>query len=181
MSGCHRGFRCRLSGSRTRVAFLGEIERTIPRSRPASGRAPRAGLVQDAACGTGAQRRLVLDKTEHGAMLVQVGPASSSTATPSRVLPVMPGDRNELVEYHSEAMWCRSAGSADSQQRSCCDDQLNPPSSLRSYCAVTEDGVEHGDRSLVVHRTSEFARRRHRRAKISGVLYSWRTDPGEEP
>ena len=132
MSGCHRGFRCRLSGSRTRVAFLGEIERTIPRSRPASGRAPRAGLVQDAACGTGAQRRLVLDKTEHGAMLVQVGPASSSTATPSRVLPVMPGDRNELVEYHSEAMWCRSAGSADSQQRSCCDDQLNPPNTSRS-------------------------------------------------
>ena len=38
-----------------------------------SGRAPRAGLVQDAACGTGAQRRLVLDETEHGAMLAQVG------------------------------------------------------------------------------------------------------------
>ncbi len=34
-----------------------------------SGRAPRAGLVQDAACGTGAQRRLVLDETKHGAML----------------------------------------------------------------------------------------------------------------
>src|SRR5690348_16258922 len=34
--------------------------------RPASGRAPRAGLVQDAACGTGAQRRLVLDETKHG-------------------------------------------------------------------------------------------------------------------
>ena len=35
-----------------------------------SGRAPRAGLVQDAACGTGAQRRLVVDETEHGAILV---------------------------------------------------------------------------------------------------------------
>jgi len=75
------------------VAFLGEIKRIIPRSRPASGRAPsRAGLVQDAACGTGAQRRPVLDETEHGAMLVQVGPpaASSKTATPNRVLPVIP-------------------------------------------------------------------------------------------
>jgi hypothetical protein len=27
-----------------------------------------------APCGTGAQRRLVLDETEHGAMLVRVGP-----------------------------------------------------------------------------------------------------------
>jgi hypothetical protein len=57
-------------------AFLGEIERTIPRSRPASGRAPCAGLVQDAACGTGAQRRLVLDETKHGATLVEVGAIS---------------------------------------------------------------------------------------------------------
>jgi hypothetical protein len=49
------------------------------------GGAPRAGLVQDAACGTGAQRRLVLDETEHGAMLVQVGPpASSKTAIAAR-------------------------------------------------------------------------------------------------
>jgi hypothetical protein len=67
-------FRCRLSGPKIQIAFLGEIKRTIPWSRPASGRAPRAGLVQDAACGTGAQRRLVLDETEHGAMLVHVGP-----------------------------------------------------------------------------------------------------------
>ena len=43
-----------------------------PSAKPLSGRAPRAGLVQDAACGTGAQRRLVLDQTEHGAMLVPV-------------------------------------------------------------------------------------------------------------
>jgi hypothetical protein len=56
--------------SKIQIAFLGETKRTIPRSRPASGRAPRAGLVQDAACGTGAQRRLVLDETEHSAMLV---------------------------------------------------------------------------------------------------------------
>ena len=61
---------------RSRLQFLGEIKETIPWSRPASGRAPRAGLVQDAACGTGAQRRLVLDETEHGAMLVHVGPPS---------------------------------------------------------------------------------------------------------
>src|SRR5262249_35553007 len=98
------------SGSKIQIAFLGETKRTIPRSRPASGRASRAGLVQDAACGTGAQRRLVLDETEHGAMLVQVGgpPASSKTATPNHVLPVIPGDRNELVECHSEATRGRS-------------------------------------------------------------------------
>ena len=66
--------------------------------------------LEDAACGTGAQRRLVLDQTEHGAMLVQVGPpASSKTARPNHVLPVIPGDRNELVECHSEATRGRSA------------------------------------------------------------------------
>jgi hypothetical protein len=75
--GIYRGFGRRLSGPKIRIAFLGEIKRTIPRSRPASGRAPHAGLVQDAACGTGAQRRLVLDETEHGAMLVEVGPSAS--------------------------------------------------------------------------------------------------------
>src|SRR5262245_3689488 len=107
MLGCNHGFGCRLCRSKIQIAFLGETnnKRTIPRSRPASGRASRAGLVQDAACGTGAQRRLVLDETEHGAMLVQVGGplASSKTATPNHVLPVIPGDRNELVECHSEA------------------------------------------------------------------------------
>src|SRR5215472_11518150 len=102
------------SGSKIQIAFLGETKRTIPRSRPASGRASRAGLVQDAACGTGAQRRLVLDETEHGAMLVQVGPpASSKTATPSHVLPVIPGDRDELLECHSEATRGRSPVSPD--------------------------------------------------------------------
>jgi hypothetical protein len=113
--GCHHGFGCRLSGSKIQIAFLGETKRTIPRSRPASGRASRAGLVQDAACGTGAQRRLVLDETEHGAMLVQVGgpPASSKTATPNHVLPVIPGDRNELGECHSEATRGRSPVSRD--------------------------------------------------------------------
>src|SRR5262249_2596508 len=79
-----------------------------------SGRAARAGLAQDAACGTGAQRRLVLDETEHRAMLVQVGPpASSKTATPNHGLPVIPGDRNELVECHSEATRGRSPVSPD--------------------------------------------------------------------
>ena len=73
----HRASPVRIRGP---IAFLGEIKRTIPRSRPASGRAPRTGLVQDAACGTGAQRRLVLDETEHGAILVQVGPPASSKA-----------------------------------------------------------------------------------------------------
>ena len=62
-----------LSGPDIQIAFLGEIKRTIPRSRPASGRAPRTVLVQDAACGTGAQRRLVLDETEHGATLARLG------------------------------------------------------------------------------------------------------------
>ncbi len=95
---------------RSRSHSLGGIKRTIPRSRPASGRAPRAGLVQDAARGTGAQRRLVLDETEHGAMLVQVGPPEpSETAPPNGVLPVIPGDGKELVEIgagncHSDAM-----------------------------------------------------------------------------
>jgi putative transposase len=112
--GCHHGFGSRLSESKIQIAFLGETKRTIPRSRPASGRASRAGLVQDAACGTGAQRRLVLDETEHGAMLVQVGPpASSKTAMPNHVLPVIPGDRNELVECHSEATRGRSPVSPD--------------------------------------------------------------------
>ena len=98
-----------MSGSKIQVAFLGGIKRTIPRSRPASGRAPRAGLVQDAACGTGAQRRLVLDETEHDAMLVQGGPpAPSKTAPPNGVLPVIP------------------------RERSCCDDHLNPPWEPRS-------------------------------------------------
>ena len=112
MLGCHHGFGYHLSGSKIQIAFLGETKRTIPRSRPASGRASRAGLVQDAACGTGAQRRLVLDETEHGAMLVQVGPpASSKTAMPNHVLPVIPGDRNELVECYSEATRGRSPAS----------------------------------------------------------------------
>jgi hypothetical protein len=101
-----------VSGSKIQVAFLGGIKRTIPRSRPASGRAPRAGLVQDAACGTGAQRRLVLDETEHDAMLVQGGPpAPSKTAPPNGVLPVIP------------------------RERSCCDDHLNPPSMRRKSTA----------------------------------------------
>jgi hypothetical protein len=130
--GCYRGFGCRLSGSKIQVAFLGGIKRTIPRSRPAAGKAPRAGLVQDAACGTGAQRRLVLDETEHGAMLVQVGPpAPSKSAPPNGVLPVIPGDGKDLVEIEAGVtvrqyggqFRCRPTG----QQRSCCDDHLNPP------------------------------------------------------
>ena len=102
------------SGSKIQIAFLGETKRTIPRSRPASGRASRAGLVQDAACGTGAQRRLVLDETEHGAMLVP-GWATSiveNSDAKSRA-PVIPGDRNELVECHSEATQGRSPVSPD--------------------------------------------------------------------
>ena len=123
-----------LSGANIQIAFLGETKRSIPRSRPASGRASRAGLVQDAAYGTGAQRRLVLDEPEHGAMLVQVGPpASSKTATPNHVLPVIPGDRNELVECHSEATRGRSPVCPIGQQRSCCDDQLNPPGTSRYH------------------------------------------------
>src|SRR5262245_63480925 len=47
-------------------------------------------------------------------MLVQVGPpASSKTATPNHVLPVIPGDRNELVECHSEATRGRSPVTPD--------------------------------------------------------------------
>ena len=141
--GCHHGFGCRLPGSKIQIAFLGETKQTIPRSRPASGRASRAGLVQDAACGTGAQRRLVLDETEHGAMLVQVGgpPASSKTATPNHVLPVIPGDRNELVECHSEATRGRSPCRPIGQQRSCCDDQLNPPCTPRSEWWIKLSGA----------------------------------------
>ena len=99
--------------------FLGETKRTIPWSRPASGRAPRVGLVQDAACGTGAQRRPVLDKTEHGATLVQVGPASTVAA-----------------KCHSEAMRGQFSVSPDRRTRSCCDDQLNPPNIPRSSSAA---------------------------------------------
>ena len=114
---------CRLSGFKIQIAFLGETKRTIPRSRPASGRASRAGLVQDAACGTGAQRRLVLDETEHGAMLVQVGPpASSKTATPNH--PAIEMNSSSVTErQRGVGLQCRPIG----QQRSCCDDQLNPP------------------------------------------------------
>ena len=43
------------------IAFLGGIKRTIPWSRPALGRVPSAVLVEDAARGTGAWRRLVVD------------------------------------------------------------------------------------------------------------------------
>ncbi len=66
---------CRLSGSQSKVHSL------VRSKGPFLGadllrRAPRAGLVQDAACGTGAQRRLVLDETKRGALLVQVGAPS---------------------------------------------------------------------------------------------------------
>jgi hypothetical protein len=50
---------------RSRGPFLGA---DLP---PAERRAQ--GLVQDAACGTGAQRRLVLDETQHGAILSRLG------------------------------------------------------------------------------------------------------------
>ncbi len=115
----YRGFGRRLSGSTIRIGFLGETKRTIPWSRPASGRVPRAGLVQDAACGTGAQRRLVLDETEHGAMLVHVGPAASSKTVPP-------------LRQCGVRLQCRPIG----QQRSCCDDQLNPPNIPRSSSAI---------------------------------------------
>src|SRR6516225_2906455 len=106
---------CRLSGFKIQIAFLGETKRTIPRSRPASGRASRAGLVQDAACGTGAQRRLVLDETEHGAMLVQVGPpASSKTATPNHPAIEM-NSSSVTVRRRGVGLRCRPIG----QQRSC--------------------------------------------------------------
>src|SRR5215467_6327370 len=46
--------------------------------------------------------------------LSQVGPpASSKTATPNHVFPVIPGDRNELVECHCEATRSRSPVSPD--------------------------------------------------------------------
>src|SRR6185436_8371904 len=71
----------------------------------------------DAACGTGAQRRLVLDETEHNAKLVQGGPpAPSKTAPPNGVLPVIPGER------------------------SCCDDHLNPPCEPWSERWITPRG-----------------------------------------
>ena len=106
---------CRLSGFKIQIAFLGETKRTIPRSRPAPGRASRAGLVQDAACGTGAQRRLLLDETEHGAMLVQVGPpASSKTATPNHPAIEM-NSSSVTVRRRGVGLRCRPIG----QQRSC--------------------------------------------------------------
>src|SRR5215831_12148976 len=60
--------------------------------------------------------------------LSRVGPpASPKTATPNHMLPVIPGDRNELssvtVRQHGVGLRCRPIG----QHRSCCDDQLNPP------------------------------------------------------
>src|ERR1700745_4097323 len=107
--------------------FLGaDLPRAERRAQVLS-RMPLAAPARSARAG--AQRRPVLDETEHGAMLVQVGgpPASSKTATPNHVLPVIPGDRNELVECHSEATRGRSPCRPIGQQRSCCDDQLNPP------------------------------------------------------
>src|SRR3974390_1637311 len=44
--------------------------------------------------------------------------ASSKTVTPNHVLLVIPGDRNELVECHSEATRGRSPVSPIGQQRS---------------------------------------------------------------
>ena len=121
----------RMSPVRIQFAFLGGIKRTIPRSRSASGRAPRIGLVQDAVCGTGAQRRLVLDETEHGAMLF-------TSAAMRGQCPVSPAD----------------------QQRSCCDDHLNPPNTPRSSSAavaVTRACVPRWVRS-VTHTTMPCAR-----------------------
>src|SRR5438477_10741670 len=92
--------------SKIQIAFLGETRGPFLGADP-SGKAPRAGLVQDAACGTGAQRRLVLDKTEHGDILVT-----------------------------SEAMRCQFPVSPNDQQRSCCDDQLNPPQTPRVICSL---------------------------------------------
>src|SRR5215467_9181238 len=102
-----------------------------------SGRASRAGLVQNAAYGTGAQRRLVLNETEHGAIACP-GWATSiveNSDAKSRA-PVIPGDRNELlgvtVKQRGVGLRCRPIG----QQRLCCDDQLNRPNTPRSSSAT---------------------------------------------
>ena len=50
-------------------------------SRPEVAKASRAGVVQGAACGAGASRRLALDKDEHGASLGQAGPGVRPAAT----------------------------------------------------------------------------------------------------
>ena len=122
------------------IAFLGETKRTIPRSRPASGRVSRAGLVQDAACGTGAQRRLRpgRDRARRYACL---GLDSMSRISARlghqhrrkqrrqitcfrRYRAIEMNSSSVTVRQRGVGLQCRPIG----QQRSCCDDQLNPPS-----------------------------------------------------
>jgi len=121
------------------IAFLGETKRTIPRSRPASGRVSRAGLVQDAACGTGAQRRLRpgRDRARRYACL---GLDSMSRISARlghqhrrkqrrqitcfrRYRAIEMNSSSVTVRQRGVGLQCRPIG----QQRSCCDDQLNPP------------------------------------------------------
>ena len=138
MLGCHHGFRYVASPDpRSKLHSLVRLSGTIPRSRPASGRVSRAGLVQDAACGTGAQRRLVLDETEHGAMLVQVGPQHRRKQRRQitcfrRYRAIEMNSSSVTVRQRGVGLRCRPIG----QQRSCCDDQLNPPNTPRSSSAI---------------------------------------------
>ena len=130
------------------IAFLGETKRTIPRSRPASGRVSRAGLVQDAACGTGAQRRLRpgRDRARRYACL---GLDSMSRISARlghqhrrkqrrqitcfrRYRAIEMNSSSVTVRQRGVGLQCRPIG----QQRSCCDDQLNPPNTPRSSSAI---------------------------------------------
>ena len=125
MLGCHHGFGCRLSGSRSKLHSLVRLSgpfrgADLPlaecRAQVLS-RMPLAAPARSAG--------YVLDETEHGAMRLsrfglyesnqrEVGPpASSKTATPNHVFPAIPGDRNELVECHCEATRGRSPVSPD--------------------------------------------------------------------
>src|SRR6516165_1341867 len=104
---------CRLSGSKIQIAFLGETKRDHS-SEPTC-------LWQSVArrscpgCRLRHRRRLVLDETEHGAMLVQVGPpASSKTATPNHPAIEM-NSSSVTVRRRGVGLRCRPIG----QQRSC--------------------------------------------------------------
>ena len=138
MLGCHHGFGCRLSGSRSKLhssvrlsgPFLGADLPPAERRAQVLSRMPLAAPARSAGSSwTRPSTALCLFRFGlYESNQREVGPpASSKTATPNHVLPVIPGDRNEpssvTVRQRGVGLQCRPIG----QQRSCCDDQLNPP------------------------------------------------------
>ena len=131
------GFGCHLSGSKIQIAFLGETKRTIPRSRPASGRAVahrscpgcRLRHRRAAPARPGRDRARLYACPGWAISIVENSDAKSRASGDTR-------RSNELVECHSEPTRGRSPVSPDRPTKiSCCEDQLNPPNTPRSSSA----------------------------------------------